>query len=233
MRSAQWMSSTSSTKGRRSAEISSARLTAQNVSSAENDSSISPIADPTRWVTSSWPGSIAASLTRAASKPSSAPIPAAARTISADRPVRDAFSVREAASLQRGGVGAHPFEELLEEAGLAHPRRAEDRHDVAAVLLHRLMERLVQDRELLLAPDDGQVEAARVPVVPARHADQQVRGDQPGLALEWQRLDLLDDHGVAHQLERRLADQDLHRRRVLLEASGGVHRVAGHQALSA
>ena len=82
MRSAQWMSSTSRTKGRRSAEISSARLTAQNVSSAENDSSISPIADPTRWVTSSWPGSIAASLTRAASRPSSAPIPAAARTTS-------------------------------------------------------------------------------------------------------------------------------------------------------
>ena len=42
MRSAQWMSSTSTTSGRRSAEISSARLTAQNVSSAEKSSSIEP-----------------------------------------------------------------------------------------------------------------------------------------------------------------------------------------------
>ena len=76
------MSSTNTTSGRRDAEISSARRIAQNVSSAENDSSISPIAAPTRCVTSSWPGSIAASLIRAASRPSSAPMPAAARTTS-------------------------------------------------------------------------------------------------------------------------------------------------------
>jgi hypothetical protein len=48
------------------------------------------------------------------------------------------------------------------------------------------------------------------------------------LALEPQRLDLLDCHRVPYEPVRRLAEQDFERRRSLFEPRRGVDGVTGH-----
>jgi hypothetical protein len=62
--------------------------------------------------------------------------------------------------------------------------------------------------------------------------DQADTRDRLGLALERQRLDGLDLDRITDEVVGELSDQDLVRRRGLLEAGGGVHGIAGDQALA-
>jgi hypothetical protein len=52
-----------------------------------------------------------------------------------------------------------------------------------------------------------------------------------GLALRLHELGGLHHHGVSNEAVRAVADQDLACRRRLLEARGGVHRIAGNECL--
>ena len=95
-------------------------------------------------------------------------------------------------------------------------------------------ERVVQDAELVLAADDRAGRAGASTRRPARR--RRAAGTrEPARALPFSGSGSTSStiDRVAHQHVRRLADQDLHRRRVLLQAGGGVDGVAGDQSLSA
>ena len=70
-----------------------------------------------------------------------------------DGPVRDALPVGQAAAREdRRALDA--VDELAREARLADARRAEDRHEVHAVVPDDARERVVEQLDLLLAPDE-------------------------------------------------------------------------------
>ena len=100
------MSSTNTTSGRRDAEISSARRIAQNVSSAENVSSIRPIAAPTRCVDVLVLGEQGRELHPGRLQTVVGADTGGRADDLADRPVRDAFAVGEASTLAAWWRGA-------------------------------------------------------------------------------------------------------------------------------
>ena len=157
------------------------------------------------------PRSTAASLARARVGRSSSPMPAAARTISTERPERDALAVgRHRPSSDVGVLLDRAPRNSRDQARLADARVAEDRRPVrrrdpsAAAL-----ERLAGAAELRPPGRRSEVEPARYPSSLAADAEQPVRGHPLRLALQLQRLDRLDLDGVADQPVGRLADQDL------------------------
>ncbi len=148
-----------------------------------------------------------------------------------ERPERDPVAVGEAAPVERAHVAAGAGEELAEQARLADAGRAEHRHELRPALPPGSLERVLQHGELVVPPDHRGVEPARDPLV-AGDRHQAVGGDPVGLALQLERLHRHDLHGVANEPVRRVADQHLGDRRRLLQARGGVHRVAGDEPLT-
>ena len=84
-------------------------------------------------------------------------------------------------------------------------------------------------RELPLASDHRRVQAPRDRRDHLADAEQTPRQDALGLALQLERLDRLGFDGLANEAVGRLAEQDLTRRRLLLQAGGDVDCVAGHE----
>ena len=114
--------------------------------------SSTPDASASRSATASSPQQLR-SFSVAASTVSSSVMPAATFTISAIGPVGDALAVRQAAPGQdRRALDA--VDELAREARLADPGGAEDRDEVHPAVAYRPGERVVQQLELLLAPDE-------------------------------------------------------------------------------
>ena len=141
-------------------------------------------------------------------------------------------AVRKRAPGADGGprrVLAQPALELTQQAGLAHARLADDRHEVRRALADDPLVERLERGELLLPADERRL--AR-----GRHAPHGVLGDQAHglprrhplrLALQVERLELLvPDRGVrgAHGA---LADGDAARRGRALKPGGDVHGVAG------
>ena len=123
------------------------------------------------------------------------------------------------------------LEELVDQARLADPRLTDHRHQPAALGDVGVGERLFQDRQLAVTPDErGLLAVARRR--PRSDLDQPVCGDALGLALELERLDRLDVDLPAHELVRELADEHLVGGRGLFEPRRGVHCVAGDEALT-
>ncbi len=91
--------------------------------------------------------------------------------------------------------------------------------------------RLRKPVELALTTDHRRIEAPRALGVLA-HADEAVGGHGLGLALELERLDLLDVDVVANEPVREVAEQDLLGTGSLLEAGGDVDGVARHEPLA-
>src|SRR5205814_1907221 len=100
---------------------------------------------------------------------------------------------------------------------------ADDREQLAPLLSERALPCLAEDRELSFAADKLAV---------GRPVARLVRGDQGEglnrlrLPLQLQRLERIDLDGVAHELERGAAEQDLARLCGLLETSGDVDDLA-------
>jgi hypothetical protein len=92
---------------------------------------------------------------------------------------------------------------------------------------------VVEHLELLVATDHRRVQVTGVSGRVLQHDGEREGKNRFGLALQVERLDGDDLDGVLHEPLRALAQQDLARGRGLLEAGGDVHRVAGHQALTA
>jgi hypothetical protein len=104
---------------------------------------------------------------------------------------------------------------------------------VGRALAEHTIKRAVEHLELLVTTDHRRVQVPGVSGRVLQHRIERGGGYRLGLALEVERLDGRDLDGILHEPVRALAQQDLAWSRGLLEASGDVHRVAGHQALAA
>ena len=109
---------------------------------------------------------------------------------------------------------------LREQARLADAGRAEDREEVAGAALHRAGERVLEEPPLAPAADHRRAQPRRVG--PRRvEAEQPVRLDGLGLALQLERLERLGGDVVAGEPVGRVGDEDLARLRC---APGGAAR---------
>jgi hypothetical protein len=147
-----------------------------------------------------------------------------------DRPVGDAFAVRQAASAHKSRIVERP-EELGREAGLADAGDAQEGEQLARSVASRLVVRIAEPAKLPLATDERRVEPSRVGRFLLAKGDDSVRNDGFALSLQLPRLEWLRLDGVPYQPERLCAEQDLARRGSLLQASSDVDRIARGQAL--
>ena len=122
-----------------------------------------------------------------------------------------------------------PAQELGHEPGFPDARGAEDGEEVARALADDVLERVAQQLEVPPATDHLDAEAARGRC--SVDAEQAICSDGVGLPFELERVERDDRDGVAQQLQRVAADQDLTGLGSLLEARGDVDRVAGCEPL--
>jgi hypothetical protein len=147
------------------------------------------------------------------------------------RPQGDAVPEGRAAAAQDVGLVAEAADELVDQARLPDPGRAEDADQVAGPLGGRPFEQLPQQRLLAAPPDHGRDR----PTGPARAIGQCL--EQPpdvlrlGGPLDRQRPGRLGLHGVGHQLVGLLAEEDLPGLGQLLEPLGQVDGRAGELLL--
>ena len=134
----------------------------------------------------------------------------------------------------RSGVGRPAIgpEELADEARLADARVADDRDDRAASASTTALSKRRPQASHLGVPPDHRAGIGASALRQPRTAQQSPGWHAFGLALELERLDRLDLDGRPHELVGELADEDLVGRRGLLQAGGGVDRVAGDEALT-
>ncbi len=148
-----------------------------------------------------------------------------------DRPEGNAVTVGQAAPAQRARAPVVGCKELIDEARFADARARNDGQEPGTPRFAGLALRRVESLQLLGPTNKRSLEPP--PMRPRTHdLDEPVRLDLVGLALEFQGFDELDIDGVSDEVVGNLTDEHLARWRGLLEARGGVHGVAGDQALS-
>ena len=103
---------------------------------------------------------------------------------------------------------------------------------MAGALGERALEGVEEQLALPVAADERRIEPARPARRVGAYAEQAVHDDRLGLALERERLDRLDVHGVADQLVGRVPEQDLAGAGRLLEAGRDVDGVARREPLA-
>jgi hypothetical protein len=145
-----------------------------------------------------------------------------------DREVRDALPVGQAPAAEDLGATGEADHELLDQPGLADAGRPQDREQLAGGVALGRLEGLTELGELSIASHHRRVQATRDRRDHLADAEQTPGRDGLGFPLHVERLDRLGLDGLAHQAIRRMAEEDLAGRRLLLEAGGHVHGVAGH-----
>ena len=142
-------------------------------------------------------------------------------------PVRDALAVgQRAAREDRAAVEAR--DELAREPALPHPGIAVDREKVGTPVALRAFERVRQQLELRVAADERRLEAPH-PRRPVDRSDHAPDPDRCAPPLQLERPDVLGLHAARRQPVRAGADEDLARRRGLLEPRGDVDGLAGRE----
>ena len=133
---------------------------------------------------------------------------------------------------RRTVVVLEAVEELADETRFPDAGRPEQREQIGGPLGPRPFQAAPQEFELRSPPDHRGVEVAGM--TRPRRLDTASRGKpRPGLAFP--RVERLDRFHVDRVTDQPMVDapnEDLARRRRLLETSRDVHRVAGHQALA-
>ena len=121
-----------------------------------------------------------------------------------------------------------PSSELACEPALPDAGLAVDREQVRAAVAHRARERVLEQLELRVAADERGAgpERPRTAVERVQDAPGAERGPEP---LELERARVLDARGCPREAIRRRAEQDLSRRRRLLQTRGHVHRLTCHE----
>ena len=148
-----------------------------------------------------------------------------------ERPVGDAVAVRQAAPFEDVSVLAQRRDELGREARLADARVAENGDDSAGPLQHDLIEGRAKPRELDDAADERRVETAGHTGRAGEHVVEPPRLDGLRLPFQVERRDRLGDDCVAHQPDRRVADENLPARGCGLEPLRDDNRVAGREGV--
>ena len=144
-----------------------------------------------------------------------------------DRPVRHAFSVREAAATEHGRA-LEPVDELARDSALADAGLAVEGDERGAGIAHRSRERVLEQLELGLAADERRRERAHRTAL-LTGAEDAARGDGLPPTPQLERLERLELDEVSHEARRRRPDEDLVRSGLLLQASGEVDRLAGRE----
>src|SRR6266508_4548551 len=126
-----------------------------------------------------------------------------------ERPEGDALAVGHAAAHQDARLFAELREELVHEPRLPDARRAEDREEMAGVLVDGPPESLLKEGELALSADERRVEPPSERGRAGDDSEQAPRVDRLRLSLQGQRLDRLGEYGIPYESVRRVADQDL------------------------
>ena len=144
-----------------------------------------------------------------------------------DRPVRDAFTVRErAATEDRGALDAG--DELPRQPALADPRLRVDREQMGALVADHARERVVQQLELELAGDEARGDARHA--VAGLPKPREPPGDQRlAEALQRELAALLGLGDADRQPACEGPDQDLTRCSRLLQPRRDVDRLAGRE----
>ena len=171
------------------------------------------------------------SFARTSAGVSSSRTPAAGEDLD-QRPERDASSVGQTAAAEHARRPLGVVDELLHEPRLPHPGLAQHCDEPRRASRHDILEGAPEAGELLGPADERTPGAARGPWVGV-DGEQPVGGDALRLALQLERLDLLDLDRVTYQSEGRFADEHLELRGGLLETRRDVHRVAGDESLPA
>ena len=127
--------------------------------------------------------------------------------------------------MQHGRLPGDLADELLHEARLPDPGRAQQRQQMTGSVLQDARERAQEGAQLLLAPDERRVEAASTTRDALPDCDE-LQGVDRLASLDDPVGDRLRHDGVAHEVMGRVADQDLARRGGLLETLGDVHDLA-------
>jgi hypothetical protein len=163
--------------------------------------------------------------------------PAAAADHLAERPERDAVAIGRAAAVMppdRLDQAVDVFEELPGEAGLADAGRTDDADEPRPLLAAGRMEEVLEEAELVGAPDERRLERIRSIAATAL-------GDDPDGAPGGDRARLALEHVLACRLEHDrlrggalgcLADEDSAGRRHRLHARCGVDEVARDHPLA-
>ena len=142
-------------------------------------------------------------------------------------PVRDALPVRKRASREDG----HSFracEELAHQAALPHARIAVDGEHVRAPVSDRPLQRVVQQVELRVAPDERRRNVGDA-VTPVAHANRAKRGNRLAESAQLERPCRLRLDRRAGEPMRGLSDQDLARASSLLQPRRHVDGLAGRE----
>ena len=144
----------------------------------------------------------------------------------AERQIRRALAVRDAAAGQYCRLPLDERNQLVGEARLADTWLADDGHDLRRRLTFRLLEDGEQPLKLVLAADELRLQVAGHR---GRSRDEleQPEGRQRRLLA---RLDGLHADGVTDEVERRRAEHDRSGRRRLLDSLGDVDRIARDEA---
>ena len=142
-------------------------------------------------------------------------------TISAERPVRHTFAVRERTP-HEDARAFDAVEELPRQPALPHTGLAVDREEVCALIPERAVERVLEQLELGLASDEGHPRDERPPT-PVENVDHTPCAQRPVDALELERARVLDHEAACRETVRRRPDEDLVRTRRRLKAGGEVH----------
>src|SRR5215213_3488414 len=154
----------------------------------------------------------------------------------AERPVRDAPAVRQAAAgppQRLGPLVAQPLPELTHEPRLADAGVAHERDRMRTPVAEDAPVRRLQQLELALTPDERALERAD-----AARSHQGERAHEPpardrlGLALDDERFPLLELECAARRLHRPLADQHLTGAGVLLQSRAHVDGVTRDERAS-
>ena len=149
-----------------------------------------------------------------------------------ERPVGDPLAVREAAGTEDVRHAADAFEEVADEARLADPRGAEQREQPAGAVGDGILVVAPQPLTLALTPDERRFRMARKRRGTADHLDEPKGLNRLGLALQGERLDRLEEYGVADEQARLGADQDLTGSCRLLQPGRDIDGVARDERLT-
>ena len=138
------------------------------------------------------------------------------------REVADPLPVGETATVHHPRI--EPRDQLGSQARLPDPGLTDNRHELAALTLDDAPPGSPQEGKLVRAADEARPVATlrRLPEL-----QQSVRHHLLGLALQLERLQLLDRRRAASQLERLHADQNLARRCCLLQPRRDVDCIPG------
>ncbi len=149
-----------------------------------------------------------------------------------NRPVGDPLAVRQTVAAQDRRLAGEAGDELGNEATLADAGRAEQGEQAGGPVVDGPSEGLLEAGQFSFSADERAFESAAPAGLPGPDGQEAIGDDRQSLALGCDRLHALDLDSIADEVQGDRSEEDLAGRSGLLEACGGIDRVAGHEGLA-